>query len=498
MMGKRTITLLALFLLAGGPYWSFAQQDEQASRSTPYRIGIFPCGGRFTGNVEQQIALVLQTNIQKDRGLTLTYSHYDDVLNEPRIKNRDRLWVGGAVRKKPNQEIVYGLARERGIDGVVMCWGKVPAQSPGAPNPKPASVEIYLVDVAERKVYRNKGTTKKSSMDKLTRKLVAQFLAGRPEVVLAKATLSAPTAVTPTPAPTKKVVTPAPTAAQVVPAATTPGDVILTRGTLVSVELTENINANINAVGETVNLKVAIDVVVDGEVVVPKGALVTARVGLAQKRKSLGKAGELQFFPVRVQTIDGQWVPLEKDNFGAKGRTRTGATIGHVIVWGPLGLLAKGRAGFVLRGTQYEVIVERDAVIDTGKRKPLASLRNADFQTTARFRAVTQKIKFSKGKSGRDFVLDITLTPDITLLVQQKPSAIEIVEILDYVLHKPIKPIKVVLNPKKNNFISATFSWWSIVKHAQPGYTPMTVQLKLSDGRLAQAQATLDSEWKLK
>jgi len=151
----------------------------------------------------------------------------------------------------------------------------------------------------------------------------------------------------------------------------------------------------------------------------------------------------------------------------------------------------------VLRGTQYEVIVDQDAVIDTGKRKPLASLRNADFQTTARFRAVKQKIKFTRGGSGSGFVLDITLTPDITSLVQQKPSAIEIVEILDHVLHKPIKPIKVVLNPKKNNFISATFSWWSIVKHAQPGYTPMTVQLKLSDGRLAQAQAALDSEWKL-
>lgn len=51
------------------------------------------------------------------------YSYYDDVLNEPCIKNRDRLWVGGEVGKKPNQEVVYRLARERGIDGVVMCWG---------------------------------------------------------------------------------------------------------------------------------------------------------------------------------------------------------------------------------------------------------------------------------------------------------------------------------------------------------------------------------------
>ena len=483
MMGKRTITLLALFLLAGGPYWSFAQQDEQASRSTPYRIGIFPCGGRFTSNVEQQIALVLQTNIQKDRGLTLTYSHYDDVLNEPRIKNRDRLWVGGAVRKKPNQEIVYGLARERGIDGVVMCWGKVPAQSPGAPNPKPASVEIYLVDVAERKVYRNKGTTKKSSMDKLTRKLVAQFLAGRPEVVLAKATPSAPTAVTPTPVPTK-----------LVPARTTstPGGVTLTRDTLVPVELIENINTKYSNARELVYLSVTADVKVDDKVAIPKGALVKAKIGDIEKRGTFGKAGDLSFHPVAVAALDGQWVSLAEEDFAAEG---AGPSLKGIL---GIGILAKGAAAFVLRGTEYEVQVERDTVIDTAKNRPLAALRKADFQTTARFQRVGQKIKFARGGSGKDFVLDITLTPDITPLVRQDLSAIEIVEILDYVLHKPIRPIKVVLDPKKNNFISATFNWWSIVKHAQPGYTPMIVQLKLSDGRLAQAQTTLETEWKLK
>ena len=47
-MGRRTITLLCLFLLAGGPHSSFAQESQQASRSTPYRIGIFPGAGDFS------------------------------------------------------------------------------------------------------------------------------------------------------------------------------------------------------------------------------------------------------------------------------------------------------------------------------------------------------------------------------------------------------------------------------------------------------------------
>jgi len=306
----------------------------------------------------------------------------------------------------------------------------------------------------------------------------------------ADATPSQPATVTPTPPPTKKVVTP--TVAKAAPAATTPGTVTLVGGTTVPIELTENINTKYNTTGALVYLRVTEDIKVGNKVAIPKGALVKAKIGGIAKRGMMGKAGGLTFHPVAVAALDGQWISLDREDFGAGGG---GASIGGIV---GMGLFAKGAAGYVLRGTEYEVTVRRDAVIDTGKRKPLASLRKADFQTSAKFQAVKKKIKFARGKPGMDFVLDVTLTQDITSLVQQKPSAIEIVEILDHVLRKPIKPINVVLDPKKNNFISATFDWWSLVKYAQPGKTPMTVQLKLSDGRLAQAEATLETEWKLK
>ena len=178
MVVKRTITLLSLFFLAGASHSSFAQQDQQATPATTYQIGIFPFGGRFvtthTGDQTEQIVRNLYFGIQRDGNLNVAYSYYDDAWNEPRIRKPDRLWIGGEVRKKPNQEIVYRLARERGLDGVVMCWGR------------PPRLDIYLIDVAKRKVYHKKGTTKKRDIDKLTRKLVAQFL-GRPEVVPTKA-----------------------------------------------------------------------------------------------------------------------------------------------------------------------------------------------------------------------------------------------------------------------------------------------------------------------
>ncbi len=165
------------------------KEDQQASGSARYRIGVFPCGGNFgegyQGALEERVARVLQTSIQRNRALTLVYSYYDDVLSEPRIKNRDRLWVGGQVRKRPNAEVVYGLARERELDGVVTCWGHSLPSSYYTESPQ--LMWVYLIDVAERKVYRKKGTTKKSDVDKLTRNVVAQFLADRPQVTQTKA-----------------------------------------------------------------------------------------------------------------------------------------------------------------------------------------------------------------------------------------------------------------------------------------------------------------------
>jgi len=147
-----------------------------------YRIGIFPGGGdfgphSFTATVEERVARVLQTNIKKSRALVLAYSFYDEMLNAPRIKNPDRLWVGGEVRKKPNLELVYRLARERGVDGVVMYWGVYSSSSwtTGTPNP----MWVYLIDVERRQVYQRKGTTAKSSVRKIIKQVFSDFIKGR-------------------------------------------------------------------------------------------------------------------------------------------------------------------------------------------------------------------------------------------------------------------------------------------------------------------------------
>ncbi len=126
----------------------------KASRATPYRIGVFPCGGNFGSGAynlrDDQVARVLQTNIKKNPAL-------------------------GEARKKPNQEVVYRLARERGLDGVVMCW----TRSSGFNYSTSRRIDLYLIDVERRQVYRQKGTTKASTVRTLTKRVFADFIKGR-------------------------------------------------------------------------------------------------------------------------------------------------------------------------------------------------------------------------------------------------------------------------------------------------------------------------------
>ena len=183
--------------------WQYGERAAQkradaatATASGSYRIAIFPGSGDFgspsLGDLEERVARVLQANIKKNRALVLAYSYYDDVLNEPRINNRDRLWAGGAVQKEPNLELVFTLARERGVDGVVMCWGVYSSGSwtTGAPNP----MWVYLIDIEGRQVYRRKGTTKDSDVSELSERMFFEFVNARKSVTPAKTTVAAESA----------------------------------------------------------------------------------------------------------------------------------------------------------------------------------------------------------------------------------------------------------------------------------------------------------------
>jgi len=261
-------------------------------------------------------------------------------------------------------------------------------------------------------------------------------------------------------------------------------------GTTMDVVLFENVSSGLNTMGETVQLNVIEDVVVGGRIAIAKGARIKAQISNIGQSGMMGKGGDLNFSPVSVEAVDGQWVPLDKDQMGARG---AGASVGAII---GIGLFAKGRAAFVLRGTTYQVSIRRDAAVNTLNATPRPTLRQFDVQVPATVGEV-KRIKFSTGKVGDDILFNIRLTPDITSLVGQGPDAVQIVKVFQDVLYAPIKAISVQRDPKDSNVLNATFGWWSVIKYAESGSTPIVLHCILSDGRVAQAQLDLTTEWKV-
>ncbi len=160
---------------------------EEKTRSTPYRIGVFPFeiidaygSGFQLEEVRESTVDALQTFVDNHPSLALTYSYFDRMLNAPRLRKVNKLWAGGRLEKKPVVSLVSTAARERNVDGVLMCWLLIdPKYAAGAHTRVP--VEVYLIDVDSDKVYRAKGNLKKA--DVLLDKVVSQFLDDHPKVV---------------------------------------------------------------------------------------------------------------------------------------------------------------------------------------------------------------------------------------------------------------------------------------------------------------------------
>ena len=276
--------------------------------------------------------------------------------------------------------------------------------------------------------------------------------------------------------------------------------VTLKAGTAVPVELMENVNSELNQVGDTVALWVTEDIYVDYRLVIQKGAPAQATIGQSEERGAVGKSGSLTLHPVQVKTADGQWASLHKYEFKGKAKDASGRVAGAVVVFGVWGLLAQGNAATAVNGTHYEVLIAQDVVIDTAAVQPLPTLGQPAFEVRARFKKV-EHVKFSKGKRGKDIVLKILLTSGIAKRVLPGTSAIRIVSIGDYLLPHPIHPINVERDDKRN-VLKATFDWWSVIKYTFPSntnavaaFTSVWCELRLPDGRVGRATAGLQANW---
>jgi len=257
-------------------------------------------------------------------------------------------------------------------------------------------------------------------------------------------------------------------------------------GTEIPVRLVENVNGNINFTGESVFFQVVDDIKVEGQTVISKGTFVKGMVHEAVGRKSMGKGGKLTLMPKSLSTSSGDLIKFEKYPLSQEGRKRTGATVAHVVMWGPLGLFAKGRAAFMFRETEFDITVNGQYELP-----PIAEITDTaevrkDFKVE--FRDYSKKINYRKGKIGNDFEVLVHISDEYDA------GDVVISGVDGYQLPRSIKPVSQEVYKKNKSQMMLTFAFRDIIKYAVPETTHFEFQI----GKDYSSEAILTTEWKLK
>jgi hypothetical protein len=126
-------------------------------------------------------------------------------------------------------------------------------------------------------------------------------------------------------------------------------NILVPAGAEVMILTKTDLYSNTVFVGDRLTFEVARDVIIDGRVVIAKGAPVEAVVTWAIPRRSFGRGGKLGISVDTVTAVDGQKIKL-RATLNAQGDGRTGKAVIPIILGGLVG----GGVGGVVFGSEQK------------------------------------------------------------------------------------------------------------------------------------------------
>jgi hypothetical protein len=145
---------------------------------------------------------------------------------------------------------------------------------------------------------------------------------------------------------------------------------VIPNGTKLTCRLEQTISSATADEGQQVQLSVTEPVKVNGVVVIPQGAPVIGTIVLAEQKKSLGRAGKLDFSVDKVRSADGEYIPLrytmQKKAGEGKGTSTGIMTAGAVVLFWPAApflLMRKGKDVTINKGIVLEVFTDQDHAV---------------------------------------------------------------------------------------------------------------------------------------
>ena len=172
------------------------------------------------------------------------------------------------------------------------------------------------------------------------------------------------------------VVIPLPNPAATMQSNSALGQFILQDGTPVRLRFNHNVSSADAAVGQSIDLEVLEEVVVNGVTVIPKSGTALATVTEAEPKRTMGRAGKLEIVLDFVRLADNEKAPIRAVK-GAKGGSHTaGMTVGIVatslVFWpaAPLLLFIHGKDITIPQGAEVIGYVNRRYETECRKLQP--------------------------------------------------------------------------------------------------------------------------------
>jgi hypothetical protein len=129
--------------------------------------------------------------------------------------------------------------------------------------------------------------------------------------------------------------------------------VILKEGMPIFLELTEEVSSSTHETGQVVHFVVSRDIVVDGYIVIEKGAVAQGSITLAEEAGRVGDAGKVYFQLDNVRAVNGENIVL-RSTIGQKGEDAETKSVALGVVCCPLFLLMKGEEAVYKVGTEFK------------------------------------------------------------------------------------------------------------------------------------------------
>ncbi len=272
--------------------------------------------------------------------------------------------------------------------------------------------------------------------------------------------------------------------------------VVLPAGMSLPLVLQHHVNSAYTPAGSPVFFRVARDLVVNDQVLVAEGALVTGKMAQAAERGRVGRSGMMLVSVDSVTGVDGTRVPVDAD-WSRQGRSRGAATVGWTVVWGLAGLITKGVNPYMEKGDTLDAVVSSATPIDPAAAVPKAGPVDLgpEYAVTehqwAGDRANGEKlIDIERSKDLKSIAFKIALPPE-TADGTRTLESLRLYEVDGVIVPDQVKPILVEDG-------AAQFDGWSIARYCANGKTSLLFVGSDADGRAFHASRSLKIEIKKK